>query len=358
MYIYIHTYRHIHTYMLCPYLCINLWVTERNPACVLTVSSLHSLANLYLDPHTLANWCAAGQNLRRNVFKIHSIRLGIEHLFWNWSLGIWQALSCIAIILVKFENPCVGTKDSRKLLEFEVWDEDACSVDDFLGKATFHSKRRGGSGLGLSVSYGVGEIPLDECAAFMLQVVAVVANFYLLCFKQYPRSKSGAVLMQSRNRERRRRQKTTPFFWHPSSDTDPALSGLFLTKFSRETWNSQVHLHKARNKGETHDQNWDGRMSQSSATHWQDRHGCRTLDASWIWSAGSIRVRIKVLKTYDYGLMSTFCCCRLVAKCWTNIVCWLEIPDALPKVMTALAPLLYRVAEQQTLRRFTTYWVG
>ena len=74
--------------MLCPYLCINLWVTERNPACVLTVSSLHSLANLYLDPHTLANWCAAGQNLRRNVFKIHSIRFGIEHLFWNWSLGI------------------------------------------------------------------------------------------------------------------------------------------------------------------------------------------------------------------------------------------------------------------------------
>lgn len=145
---------------------------------------------------------------------------------------------------------------------------------------------------------------------------------------------------------------------HPSSDADPALSGLFLTKFSRETWNSQVHLHKARNKGETHDQNWDGQMCQSSATHWQDRHGCRTLDASWIWSAGSIRVRIKVLKTYDYGLMSTFCCCRLVAKCWTNIVCWLEIPDALPKVMTALAPLLYRVAEQQTLRCFTTYWVG
>lgn len=172
------------------------------------MSSLHSLANLHLHPHTLANWCAAGQNLRRNVFKIHSIRFGIEHLFWNWSLGIWQALSCIGIILVKFENPCAGTKDSRKLLEFEVWDEDACSVDDFLGKATFHSKRRGGSGLGLSVSYGVGEIPLDECAAFMLQVVAVVANFYLLCFKQYPRNKSGAVLMQSRNREHRRRQNT------------------------------------------------------------------------------------------------------------------------------------------------------
>lgn len=28
----------------------------------------------------------------------------------------------------------------------------------------------------------VGGIGLDECAAFMLQVVAVVANFYLLCY--------------------------------------------------------------------------------------------------------------------------------------------------------------------------------
>lgn len=75
--------------------------------------------------------------------------------------------------------------DSRKLLEFEVWDEDACSVDDFLGKATFHSKRL---------------VP-DEVFEGDLKLTGALAQ-------------------------------------------------------------------------------------------------------------GSIRVRIKVLKTYDYGLMSTFCCCR------------------------------------------------
>eukprot|EP00434_Breviolum_minutum_P033512 symbB.v1.2.029656.t1/scaffold3276.1/size59877/2 len=31
--------------------------------------------------------------------------------------------------------------DTQKLLEFEVWDEDLGSHDDFLGRATFHCKR-------------------------------------------------------------------------------------------------------------------------------------------------------------------------------------------------------------------------